>query len=261
MGKLSKAQEAAQRRAYMAELRKKELAEKKKQNRLLWLISIIASVAVIAAVALTLIFTLPKDTARVAPKMEELDFSEISENKFIVSADPTEYVRIAVSYTDENGEQKSGNIIVRLFADVAPETVQNFQDLVGANYYAGSSFHRVYEGFMIQGGKSGTGAATPAIKGEFSSNGFENNLLHKRGVISMARTDEPDSASDQFFIMHQDNTSLDGNYAAFGYVVCGMEHVDGIAKTEVEPNIAMNNEMSAPVNKVSINVMTFVTLR
>ena len=137
-------------------------------------------------------------------------------------------------------ELETGEIIeLELYPDVAPVTVSNFKYLCDNNFYDGLIFHRVIEGFMIQGGcPDGTGGGGPEhrIKGEFSSNGFENNLLHERGVISMARTNDPDSAGSQFFIMHEDAPHLDGEYAAFGRVTNGMEVVDKIATTKTGAN-------------------------
>ena len=112
-----------------------------------------------------------------------------------------------------------GTIEVELDGDTAPITVANFIKLVNEKFYDGLTFHRIMSGFMIQGGDplgNGTGGSDETIKGEFSSNGVENNISHKRGVISMARSSDPDSASSQFFIMYQDSTYLDGEYAAFG---------------------------------------------
>lgn len=126
-----------------------------------------------------------------------------------------------------------GVIKVELDADVAPITVANFLKLVEEGFYNNLSFHRVINGFMIQGGdpkRNGTGGSEKSIKGEFKSNGIENTISHTRGVISMARSQDNDSASSQFFIMHKDNLSLDGNYAAFGKVTSGMEIVDNIAE-------------------------------
>ena len=126
-----------------------------------------------------------------------------------------------------------GTIEVELDGDTAPITVANFIKLVNEKFYDGLTFHRVISGFMIQGGDplgNGTGGSDETIKGEFSSNGVENNISHKRGVISMARSSDPDSASSQFFIMHQDSTYLDGEYAAFGKVTKGMKVVDKICE-------------------------------
>jgi peptidyl-prolyl cis-trans isomerase B (cyclophilin B) len=121
-----------------------------------------------------------------------------------------------------------GVIQVELFPDVAPNTVNNFLDLVESNYYKGLIFHRIIPGFMIQGG--GGSEELKPIKGEFAANGFENPLKHTRGVISMARTSDPNSQTSQFFIMHQDAPHLDRNYAAFGVVTAGIEVVDHIAR-------------------------------
>ena len=125
-----------------------------------------------------------------------------------------------------------GVITVELDDTYAPLTVQNFLNLVNEGFYDGLTFHRIMDGFMIQGGDplgTGTGGSTNKIKGEFSRNGVTNELKHVRGVISMARSNDPDSASSQFFIMHQDAPHLDGNYASFGKVTSGMEIVDKIA--------------------------------
>ncbi|MGI6665324.1 MAG: peptidylprolyl isomerase [Christensenellaceae bacterium] len=127
-----------------------------------------------------------------------------------------------------------GNIEVELDASAAPITTENFLKLVGEGFYDGLIFHRVIPGFMIQGGcpeGNGTGGPGYQIKGEFSGNGVENPLKHERGVISMARSMDPDSAGSQFFIMHADAPHLDGQYAAFGKVVSGIEVVDEIANT------------------------------
>lgn len=125
-----------------------------------------------------------------------------------------------------------GTITVELDADAAPITVQNFLDLAGSGFYDGLTFHRIIEGFMIQGGDpegTGMGGSDKTIKGEFSANGVENPLSHTRGAISMARSSAMDSASSQFFIVQKDSTFLDGQYACFGYVTDGMDVVDAIA--------------------------------
>lgn len=126
-----------------------------------------------------------------------------------------------------------GKITIELKPEVAPITVENFKNLVSEHFYDGLTFHRIMEGFMIQGGDplgNGTGGSDETIRGEFSQNGFENTLSHTRGVVSMARSNDPDSASSQFFIVHEDSTFLDGQYAAFGVVTDGMDVVDKIAK-------------------------------
>ena len=135
--------------------------------------------------------------------------------------------------TMENGGVISGE----LYPDKAPESVRNFIDLCNHNYYDGLIFHRVIPGFMIQGGcPEGTGMGGPGycIKGEFFYNGFKNDLRHKRGVLSMARSQSPNSAGSQFFIMHADAKHLDGQYAAFGKVTDGMDVVDAIAGVKTD---------------------------
>lgn len=126
-----------------------------------------------------------------------------------------------------------------LYPDVAPITVENFVSLIKENFFAGIIFHRVIAGFMIQGGDptgTGMGGSKKEIKGEFLANGVVNNLKHTRGVLSMARTMDPNSASSQFFIMHQDAPHLDGQYAAFGKITKGIEVVDEIASVQTGAN-------------------------
>lgn len=128
-------------------------------------------------------------------------------------------------------------IEIELDPTAAPQTVANFEKLVKEGFYNGLTFHRIISGFMIQGGDpegTGMGGSKETIVGEFASNGFNNPLKHTRGVISMARSMNPNSASSQFFIMHQDAPHLDGNYAAFGKVVKGMEVVDEIANVKTD---------------------------
>ena len=137
--------------------------------------------------------------------------------------------------TMENG----GVIKGELYPEIAPQSVYNFIDLANKGFYDGLIFHRVIAGFMIQGGDpTGTGMGGPgySIKGEFYMNGFDNNLKHKRGVLSMARSMNPNSAGSQFFIVHKDSPHLDQQYAAFGKVTEGMDVVDQIAGTKVDYN-------------------------
>ncbi len=131
----------------------------------------------------------------------------------------------------ENGKQ----IKLELYPEKAPITVANFEKLIGEGFYDGLTFHRIISGFMIQGGcpkGDGTGGPEERIKGEFSANGVPNDIKHVRGVISMARSGNPNSAGSQFFIVHKDAPHLDGQYAAFGRVVEGMDTVDEIADTQ-----------------------------
>lgn len=145
-----------------------------------------------------------------------------------------------------------GDIKAELYPDIAPITVENFVKLASSGFYNGLTFHRIIPGFMIQGGDpEGTGMGGPgySIKGEFSSNGVPNNLMHTRGVLSMARSMMPDSAGSQFFIMHEDAPHLDGQYAAFGKVTEGIEVVDKVASVKTDYN-------DRPLEPVVIEIMT-----
>ena len=133
-------------------------------------------------------------------------------------------------------KMENGDVIkAELYPEIAPNTVNNFISLINKGFYDGVIFHRVIPGFMIQGGDpqgTGTGGPGYTIKGEFTSNGFKNDLIHERGVLSMARTMAPNSAGSQFFIMHEDAPHLDGQYASFGKVIEGIEVVDKIANVK-----------------------------
>lgn len=155
-----------------------------------------------------------------------------------------------IEITMENG----GVIRLELDAEAAPVTVANFEKLVREGFYDGLIFHRVISGFMIQGGDplgSGFGGSDENIKGEFLTNGVANPISHKRGVISMARSQDPNSASSQFFIMHQDGEFLDGQYAAFGRVTDGMDVVDAIAAVET-------NAMDRPIVEQKMKTVRIV---
>ena len=147
--------------------------------------------------------------------------------------------------------QDYGTITVELDGDAAPITVQNFMNLANDGFYDGLTFHRIISGFMMQGGDpngNGTGGSENTIKGEFSENGVENKLSHTRGAVSMARSSDPDSASSQFFIVQQDSTYLDGQYACFGYVTKGMDVVDEICdNTPVEDDNGTVKTENQPV--------------
>lgn len=169
--------------------------------------------------------------------------------KFTQVDEVTDRVKIQMS----NGDI----ILVVLSNSDTPKTIENFKNLVEQNFYDGLIFHRVIEGFMIQGGDpTGTGYGddtTPTIKGEFTSNGVENDLSHTRGVISMARANDPNSASSQFFIVHEDSTYLDGDYASFGKVFAGMSTVDKIASVETD-------YYDKPMTEQKIHSIRFVTV-
>lgn len=149
----------------------------------------------------------------------------------------------------DSASKSSGDnsFVITLYPDVAPITCENFEKLVKDGFYDGLKFHRVVEDFMAQGGDpkgDGTGGSTDTIKGEFSQNGVENTLSHTRGVISMARSNDPDSASSQFFICYGDESFLDGQYAAFGKVTEGMDVVDSFVK--VERSMGSDGAVSSP---------------
>lgn len=178
---------------------------------------------------------------------EEIDSKKVED--FEPSKSKTDYVLIKV--------KDYGEIVVVLRSDVAPITVANFKKLVASNFYDGLIFHRVIENFMIQGGGYTTEykyKESSSIEGEFTANSHKNMLRHIRGVISMARTSEYNSASSQFFIMHNDNWSLDGKYASFGYVLAGMDVVDKIATCKVQGD----SNAPVPVTQVVIESITFV---
>ena len=178
---------------------------------------------------------------------------EIEGKKYIESKEPTNYVKIDVD--------NYGIIIAELYPEVAPITVTNFQKLVSEKFYDGLIFHRVIEDFMIQTGDpkgNGTGGSKETIKGEFAINDVINDISHVRGTLSMARrgstpeTEETmNSASSQFFIVHQDSTYLDGNYAGFGMVIHGMDVVDIVAKVSTDSN-------DKPVVEQDLNSIVFV---
>lgn len=153
-------------------------------------------------------------------------------------------------------EMKTGDImLLELYPNIAPLTVANFQKLINEKFYDNLTFHRIVKNFMIQGGDpegTGYGGSKETIKGEFKSNGVENNLSHQRGVISMARSTNKDSASSQFFICHADVSSLDGDYAAFGKLIAGFDTLDKLANTKVKGE--------TPIEKPVIKSIRFITI-
>ena len=172
----------------------------------------------------------------------------LEDYKFKVTDKVTDRVKI---------EMEDGGVILAVLSNKdTPITIKNFKKLVQDKFYNGLIFHRVIKDFMIQGGDplgNGTGGSKDTIKGEFTSNGVKNKMSHKRGVISMARSSAPNSASSQFFIMHQDNPGLDGDYASFGRVFAGMDEVDKIANTKTD-------EMDKPVKDQKIKSINFITV-
>lgn len=160
-----------------------------------------------------------------------------------------------VKFTMENG----GEFVIELCPQCAPITAANFEKLAKSGFYDGLTFHRVIDGFMAQGGDpegTGCGGSDECIKGEFLQNGVNNTLSHTRGVVSMARSANPDSASSQFFICYDDCTFLDGQYAAFGKVISGMETVDGFLKTPRK--MSFGGERSTPVTPIVIKQATVI---
>ena len=220
----------------MANVAKKQLEEKKKaakRNRIILIV--LLSVVVLAVVG-----------ALIATNLLNKDYK---------------YARMNVTYTDKNGVVQTGDIVIELRADCAPITVANFQKLVSEGYYNGTDFFRIIDGVMIQGGENSEKKAD-YIKGEFAVNGVDNPLSHVRGTISMARravaydgVSAYNSASSGFFIVQQDYPSWDGQYAAFGTVVSGMEHVDGIAGTELVESETYG-DVVAPKYPATINSVT-----
>ena len=233
MGRSSKSQEAQEARERKLQ---RELEEKRQQERQNQIIRR-TLIAVLAAILLITGVTIGVNSCKNAQAKKQSS---------------KEYVSMTVTYTNKAGQFCEGTIVMQLYADIAPITVANFQKLVSEGFYDGLTFHRIMSGFMIQGGDpkgDGTGGTTP-IKGEFLQNGVANSLSHKRGVVSMARRgDSMNSGSCQFFIVHEDSTFLDKQYAAFGEVISGMEIVDEIAETEVVYN---GDEKSSPVHPVTI---------
>src|SRR5690625_3418884 len=166
---------------------------------------------------------------------DDNDISEESEQSNVNESGESSGQHPIVTMIMENG----GEVTIELYPETAPNTVNNFISLVESDFYDGLIFHRVIPGFMIQGGDpegTGTGGPGYSIKGEFAANGFENKLMHERGVISMARSQHPDSAGSQFFIVTGDAQHLNGEYAAFGKVTSGMDVVDEIVSHERDTN-------------------------
>ena len=191
-------------RAAAAEARKAAQAKIDKRNKIIGIITVL----LVAGAALLFALGGGKETSQPAGP---------------ISMNPTHTVQIDV--------QDYGTITAELYGEAAPITVANFVKLVNEGFYDGLTFHRIISGFMIQGGDplgNGTGGADQDIKGEFAANGWNNPIAHERGVLSMARSSAPNSASSQFFIMHQAAPHLDGSYAAFGKVLTGLEVVDAI---------------------------------
>ena len=234
---------SAQKRLQQEQEKQKKLQQQKRENLIVTIVAVALIALIVGGVVITVV-------------LSNRPIYDLADKKsYTVSETATNYVKLNVSYTDDEGKKHNGDIIVKLDPESAPITVANFQKLVGEGFYDGLIFHRVIENFMIQGGDpkgDGTGGSDEKITGEFSENGIDNPLKHERGVISMARGSySMDSASSQFFIMHKTTSSLDGKYAAFGHVVFGMTSVDGIA------TIATNSN-DKPLNNAVIESAVFV---
>ena len=187
-----------------------DMASKKKPAKKKTMIIVIAVIAVLIVAAIA-VFALTSGKSNGAPSADAMV--------------PTDYIQIDI--------ENYGTITAELYGNAAPITVANFMKLVDKGFYDGLTFHRIISGFMIQGGDplgTGMGGSDEKIKGEFTANGVNNSIAHERGVLSMARSQAYDSASSQFFIMHQKATHLDGQYAAFGSVISGIEIVDAICE-------------------------------
>ena len=219
---------SAQKRLQQEQEKQKKLQKQKRENLIVTIValSLVALVVGIIVISVAIANRVIYDLA--------------DKKSYTVSETATNYVKLNVSYTDDDGKKHNGDIIVKLAPETAPITVANFQKLVSEGFYDGLTFHRVIENFMIQGGDpegTGLGGSDTDITGEFSANGIDNPIKHERGVISMARNGyDMNSASSQFFIVHKTYPSLDGKYAAFGHVVFGMTSVDGIATIATDTN-------------------------
>ena len=225
--------------------------KKDNTNLIITWVTVGLCLAVIAAVVIAVIIGMGALEPKVEVNMDEIksEINSASASDFTETAEVTDYVKITV--------KDYGEIVLRLRPDIAPKSVENFQKLVKEGHYSDKIFHRVIQNFMIQGGgfdTTGKQHEVASIKGEFSANGVENNLLHVRGVISMARTSiSMDSASNQFFICDATKPHLDTQYAAFGYVLAGMDVVDAIAAVKTSGG----NE-NKPLTDVVIEKATFV---
>ena len=208
--------------------------KKDNTNLIITWVTVGLCLTVIAAVVIAVIIGMGALEPKVEVNMDEIrsEINSFKASDFTETAEVTDYVKITV--------KDYGEIVLRLRPDVAPKSVENFQKLVKEGHYSDKIFHRVIQNFMIQGGgfdTTGKQHEVASIKGEFSANGVENNLLHVRGVISMARTSiSMDSASNQFFICDATSSHLDKKYASFGYVLAGMDVVDAIAAVDTDGN-------------------------
>jgi len=217
----------------MASKKKKQQEQQKKKERVLLVIAACAVACILLGTVISLVLErrqkqpVTSNSTAEAAANPDADSAKLAVNADEINA--THYADISI--------QDYGTVTVALDETAAPETVQNFIKLAEDGFYDGLTFHRIIDGFMMQGGDpngNGTGGSDQTIKGEFSENGFDNPISHTRGAISMARSNNLNSASSQFFIVQQDSTFLDGQYAAFGFVTEGMDIVDRICE-EAQP--------------------------
>lgn len=220
-------------------------------KKIIRIIALIMAMTFVLCSCSNLTFTSSTDSETTSPAGNTEGDGLFGNNKTeenAVNSSDTEHPK--VKFTMENG----GSFVIELYPEYAPQTVENFVDLVSDGFYNGLTFHRVVEDFMAQGGDpegTGMGGSSKKIKGEFAINGFEQNVLsHTRGVVSMARSSSFNSASSQFFICYSDATFLDGQYAAFGIVISGMEVVDSFL--EIERTMGSDGALSKPVDPIVI---------
>lgn len=210
---------------------------------------VLRSLTKFIALALVMLLLTSCGEEKKLPTHDDTENGTVEEVSFSETDLETDFVKIEM--------MDGGIMIVELYPEIAPETVKNFKKLVKEGFYNGIIFHRVIEGFVIQGGDptgTGRGGSKETIKGEFGINGFTNNLRHQRGVISMARSNDYDSASSQFFICHGDcRASLDGRYAGFGKLIAGFDVLDKIATTKT-------NASDKPVEDQRISSIKFVNV-
>ncbi len=210
---------------------------------------VLRSLTKFIALALVMLLLTSCGEEKKLPTHDDTENGTVEEVSFSETDLETDFVKIEM--------MDGGIMIVELYPEIAPETVKNFKKLVKEGFYNGIIFHRVIEGFVIQGGDptgTGRGGSKETIKGEFGINGFTNNLRHQRGVISMARSNDYDSASSQFFICHGDcRDSLDGRYAGFGKLIAGFDVLDKIATTKT-------NASDKPVTDQRISSVKFVNV-
>ncbi len=227
----------------------------KNTKHMLYSVSGIGLVIVLSIIAMYIYGTYGKSTGSASSQQSNAASSSAQSNEQETQGKDEQTIKEGAKPMVEIVMENGKKIVLELYPEYAPKTVENFVGLVKKGFYDGLTFHRIISGFMIQGGDpkgTGMGGSDTTIPGEFSQNGFtQNTLKHTRGVISMARSGDPNSASSQFFIMHADYPSLDGGYAAFGKVVTGLEVVDELAKTPVNGDSPVNKPVIKKISLIS----------